>query len=343
MELPLSQESYQAVLSLYKQTNNKQTATHLNIILLRHKKYSVEEIASILNISTNTVYTWLGKFANSPTLAVFLQVHYKGSMGKLSYSNLGKIAQYAKDNAVTDIKQILNYILEQFNVLYSISGVTKLLKRLSFSYKQKVAIPSKLNIEKQNNFIESYNEIQKGLKANEALFFMDAVHPQHNTHTAKAWLLKGSNTYTLTNSGRNRLNINGLYNPNNQDVIVTYHDTINAQATMELLDKLQENYKEKEKIYIIADNAKYYVSHLMKEYLANNTKIELIHLPPYSPNLNLIERLWKYMRKEVINHNYCEKFTHFSHQIKSFFNNIDRHQQELATFIGHKFMKFNAS
>lgn len=46
--------------------------------------------------------------------------------------------------------------------------------------------------------MENYNKIQKGLKEHEALFFIDAVHPQHNTHTAKAWLSKGSNTYTLT-------------------------------------------------------------------------------------------------------------------------------------------------
>lgn len=343
MELPLSQENHQAILSLYKQTNDKRIATYLNIILLRHKKYSVEEISLILNISTNTVYTWLGKFLDSPTLSAFLKLNYKGSIGKLSYLKLAKVYEYAKDKAAINVKQILNYILEQFHVLYTISGVTKLLKRLDFSYKQKVAIPSKLDVKEQDNFIKKYETIKKELTPNSALFFMDAAHPQHNTHTTRAWLLKGSNTYTLTNSGRNRLNINGLYNPDNQDVIVTYHATINAQATIELLDKLQENYQEKEKFYIIADNAKYYVSELMKQYLANHTKIQLIHLPPYSPNLNLIERLWKYMRKNVINNNYFEKFANFSKQIKHFFDNINEYKEELATFIGNKFMKFNAT
>lgn len=131
-------------------------------------------------------------------------------------------------------------------------------------------------------------------------FFMDAVHPQHNTHTIKAWLPKGKATYTLTNTGRNRLNINGLYNPYTQETIVTYHQTINAQAAIETFEKLKQQCANKENIYVIADNAKYYVSKVLKGYLLENPNIKLIHLPSYSPNLNLIERLWKFLRKEVI-------------------------------------------
>jgi transposase len=246
-----------------------------------------------------------------------------------------------ENHAFTDTKPIRSHIENRFKVQYSVSGVTKLLKRFGFSYKQKIALPSKLDLEKQAQFVQKYESIQANLTVQCALFFMDAVHPQHNTHTLKAWLPKGKPSYILTNSGRNRLNINGLYNPHNQDVMVTYHETINSQATIELLEKLKTQYSTHENLYVIADNAKYYVSKVLKAYLLENPVIKMIHLPAYSPNLNLIERLWKYLRKEVINPFYHEKFETFTHSIQSFFDTIGEHQTALAQFIGQKFRLFD--
>jgi transposase len=340
MNILLSNEEYKSLLILYKTTKDKRVANYLNIILLKHKNYSQVEIADILNIDENTVCTWVKKFETSKNVEEYLALNYTGYIGKLPFILLGKLDNFIEKETFLNAKPIVLMIKNQFNVEYSISGVTKLMKRLGFSYKEKVALPSKLDNEKQLDFVKKYEQIEQNLTDKCSIFFMDAVHPQHNTHTLKAWLRKGKTTYTLTNSGRNRLNINGLYNPLNQDVIVTYHKTINAQATIELFEKLKKQYPEKENLYVFADNAKYYVSAVLKEYLAQNTVIKLIHLPTYSPNLNLIERLWKYTRREVINATYYEKFKEFSFGIKSFFDNIEQHKDNLAQFIGRKFRLF---
>jgi len=63
-------------------------------------------------------------------------------------------------------------------------------------------------------------------------------------------------------------------------------------------------------IYIYSDNARYYRSKLIQEYL-KASKITLMHVPPYSPNLNLIERYWKFFKKKVLYGKYYEKFSHF--------------------------------
>jgi transposase len=74
---------------------------------------------------------------------------------------------------------------------------------------------------------------------------------------------------------------------------------------------------------------------IVKEFL-ENSKIILIHIPPYCPNLNLIERLWKFMRKKVINTKYFQKFTDFRIAILDFFDNIGSKAIELKKFIGLK-------
>jgi len=72
------------------------------------------------------------------------------------------------------------------------------------------------------------------------------------------------------------------------------------------------------KIYIVCDNAGYYRSGLVKEFLEEVKKIELIFLPTYSPFLNLIERIWKYFNKMVLYNKYYPNFSEFKEACLSF-------------------------
>ncbi len=90
------------------------------------------------------------------------------------------------------------------------------------------------------------------------------------------------------------------------------------------------------KIYIIIDNARYYRCGLLDEYL-KTSKIKQIFLPPYSPNLNLIERLWKFMKKKIIYNKYYEKSSEFRRKILDFFENIVDYKNELNTLLTCKF------
>ncbi len=339
MDFPLLPETYNAIRLLYKSTKDKRIANYLNILLLKHKGYSQVEIADILQLDENTICTWLNKFRTSVDLEQYLKQDFKPYLGKFSYTELGRITSFVKTTNFCEVKSILS----QINKPYSVSGMTKLLKRVGFSYKKFVNLPAKLDTEKQTEFVSQYEEIAKNLTPKCAMFFMDGVHPQHNTHTANAWLAKGKPTYMLSNTGRNRLNINGLYNPKTQEVIVTFHKTINAQAVIETLKKLIKQYPDCHNLYIFADNARYYTSKIVKAYLAENPIFKMIHLPAYSPNLNLIERLWKFTRKNIINLNYCEKFETFTKNIEHFFDNIDKYKQELKLFIGEKLHLFPAT
>ncbi|PWU13514.1 MAG: hypothetical protein C5B45_05905 [Chlamydiae bacterium] len=87
------------------------------------------------------------------------------------------------------------------------------------------------------------------------------------------------------------------------EVTAVSSDSIHAQSTMVLFKKLEEKYPFAQRIVIICDNAAYYRSKIVADYL-NTSRIEMKFLPPYSPNLHLIERLWRFMNKKVCNHRY---------------------------------------
>jgi len=340
MDLPLSAENRDLLHKLHRSAKDKKTADRIKLIILLDKGYNHKEIASILMLDEDTISSWVKKIQSRSTIKQWLENNYSAYNGKLNQNELSQVKQYVKENLITDVKQVICYVEVQFNQTYSQSGMRNLLHSLGFSYKQLSLFPTKADIEKQQQFIAEYTELKNNLTAKEDIVFIDGVHPQHNTKSSKAWIQKGTEKYIRTNTGRQRININGAYNPNNQDVIVREDDTINAQSTIELFKQIEQKYASDECIYAIADNARYYRSGLVKDFL-KNSKIKLIFLPPYSPNLNLIERLWKYLRKKVINTIYYPDFSSFKLAIYNFFKNIESYKQEIKQFIGDKFHLFN--
>jgi len=161
------------------------------------------------------------------------------------------------------------------------------------------------------------------------------VHPQHNTTCTKAWIKVGQEKTIKSNTGRQRININGAYNPVTQDIIVQEEETINYEAIISLFKNIEKYYPDKNTIYAYADNAKYYRNKNVTAYL-KTSRIKLIFLPPYSPNLNLIERLWKLMRKEVINNKYYEKYKEFREAIWEFFEECKYQRPKIKQFVGVK-------
>ena len=90
-------------------------------------------------------------------------------------------------------------------------------------------------------------------------------------------------------------------------------------------------------LHVIADNARYYRSILVSQYIKKHPRINLIFLPPYSPNLNLIERLWRYYKKETLYNTYHQTFTDFKNTTLNFFENIENHKNQLLTLLRDNF------
>jgi len=339
MQIPLSATERELLKRLHRSAKDKRSADRIKIILLADKGYSNSEIAAILLLDEDTIRKWAKKYKSSSNISDYLKENHTAYCGKLDSQQLDEIRTYIRKHTITDAKQVIAFVKERFGISYSKSGINYLLHSLDFAYKQLGLFPAKADREKQEQFVEDYQRINNNLQEQEEIIFIDGVHPQHNTRASKAWIEKGTVKYIKTNTGRKRLNLNGAYNPNNQDIIVREDETINAQSTIKLLDQIQCRYPHAECIYVFADNAKYQKCKLIKNYL-KNSKIKLIYLPPYSPNLNLIERLWKFMRKKVINTTYYEDFASFKNAIKTFFNHIDNYKDEIKQFVGAKFHLF---
>ena len=165
---------------------------------------------------------------------------------------------------------------------------------------------------------------------------MDAVHPQHNPIMGCGWIKRGQKQTIPSNTGRQRLNINGAINIAKLSAEVRFDDTINAASTIALFQQLEAANPAADRIIVICDNARYYKAKLVSAYL-ENSRIQLVPLPPYSPNLNLIERLWKFLKRQVLHNQYYETFEKFQNACKAFFAEIDLFAPQLRTLLAENF------
>jgi transposase len=90
-------------------------------------------------------------------------------------------------------------------------------------------------------------------------------------------------------------------------------------------------------VYMILDNARYCHSKAVEEYRQDLGNIVFLFLPTYSPNLNLIERLWKFFKKTTFYNKYYEKFADFTQACKDFFKNIKKYEDALRTLLTENF------
>ncbi len=173
----------------------------------------------------------------------------------------------------------------------------------------------------------------------EVLLFADPVHQIHNNENGYCWQLKGKdNTKTvLSNTGRRRLNIIGAINPVTlEPTILLTEENCCSEVIEVFLEEIRKQYKDATTICLVLDNARYQRAYEVREK-AKELNIDLLFLPPYCPNLNLIERLWKHFKKVVMKNEYYQSFQEFEDTIYNFFKNFDAQKEILKTTLNFKF------
>jgi len=139
-------------------------------------------------------------------------------------------------------------------------------------------------------------------------------------------------------SGRKRLNILGAYCPEDQeylDLRLT-RDGVNGEQFVNLLRLLRERHPEAKQFLLYLDNARYYGKPVVKEWLRRHPEFRLEFVPPYSPNLNLIERLWKFLRQKALCR-WQRTFAAMQEAVSAVLDHLDDYRDELATLMVEEF------
>lgn len=154
------------------------------------------------------------------------------------------------------------------------------------------------------------------------------------------WVWCTARLFVRAASGRQRYNVLGALNAVTHELICVANDGyINAETVCELLRKIS-SLKLPTPITLVLDNARYQRCQLVQS-LAESLGIELLFLPSYSPNLNLIERLWKFVKKQALNSRRHASFVEFQQAINDCLDRLTTdHRAAMTTLLTHKFQTF---
>jgi transposase len=324
-----------------KGTLDRRVYQRLTAVLTVAEGNSREEVAHLLGIGLTQLGEWLRVYRNKG-LDALCTLHYKGDPGKLTAQQVGQLKDKVSTGCFRNSDQIRQWLQDTFGVSYSPSGVKDLLKRVGVSYHKVTGFLWKADPDKQKKFVRKHERQKAQARragATTRRYYVDACHPIWGLDLVySCWLLVGQRLLVGMGSGRKRLNILGAYCPDDQeylDLRLT-RDNINGEQFVNLLRLLRERHPEVKKFILYLDNAKYYDKPVVKEWLARHPGFHLEPVPPYSPNLNLIERLWKFLRAKALCR-WHKTFEAMQEAVSAVLDHLDRYRDELATLMVEQF------
>ena len=318
-----------------------QKRAEIILLLATQKQASYGEIASQVDVCRNTVTNTI-KLYKEKGLAGLTQVNFRGKQSELA-SYEGSLLAYFKDNPVNSVAMAVAKIEELTGIKKSVSRVRAWMHKVGMKYQKTAQIPAKACPKAQKTWqVEVFEPLRKKAELGEiTLLFGDAMHCVMGVFLSFLWSFE--RIFIKSSPGRKRLNVVGAVNAISKKVSFTTNTTqVNAETMNSFLEQLRKEYADKP-IYLILDNARYQHCKLVKEF-AQKLDIHLVFLPPYSPNLNIIERLWKWVKKKCLYTKYYENFDDFTKAIETSLEEANAlHQAELESLLSLKFQSFHKS
>lgn len=311
---PLIEQEKRDLEVALKRTKDSSEWKRLFIILGYDEGQSIEELARLTRLSKWTVEEYLKEYSS----------HNKskndprgGGSSKLTESEAKELEQHLSTTTYLKVKGIVAYVSKTFGKQYSRSGMTEWLVKHGFTFKKPEKVPGKCDPVKQEQFIAAYEKLKGALGPHDKLYFLDAVHPEYQSQAVCGWIKKGEHKTLQTTGKQKRLHLVGALELKSMEVVLREYKTIDADAMVRFFKDL-ESVNSGGEIHVILDNASVHKNHKVTEYL-KGSRIRLHYLPPYSPNLNPIERLWKIFRETTLYNKYFDTCWDFFAAVRAFF------------------------
>src|SRR5271156_2666170 len=314
------------------------------VLWLLHHGLTHRKVAEIVRIGRTTVHRYVVAFQEGGLDGLRRWNPNRPASEMAAYRSV--IRESFAKQPVTTIAEACERIFQLTGLRRGPSQVRKFLKDLGLKFYRVRAIPVPPkktwaeHVEAQAAFRETKLEpVWAAAQAGEGhVFFVDAAHFVFGTFLCYLWSF--TRIFVRAASGRQRFNVLGAWNAVTRQLIaVTNTTVVNTETMGELLRKIAA-LGLTGPITLVLDNARYQHNAAV-EALATQLRITLLFLPSYSPNLNLIERLWKFIKRRALYGRYHPKFADFRGAIEETLDGLSTiHAERLKTLMTLNFQQF---
>jgi transposase len=313
----------------------------MEAVYLKSRGLPHQEICRLARISENTLRSYLRQYREGG-LERLKRTDWSGTTSGLD-EHRQSLEDYFRENPPRSTAEAASAIERLTGIRRGQTQVRRFLTGMGLKFRKLGMIPAKADADKQAKFLdeELWPRLRQAQRLRRVVCFGDAARFVHGTFLGYLWcfvrlLVRGP-------SGRKRFNVLGAIDAITHELTTVVNDTvIDAMAVCELLRRLSARYAGLP-VTLVLDNARYQKCEVVR-MLAAELRIELLYLPSYSPNLNLIERLWKFVKKEVLSCRYYEDFTRFQAAIVGCLEGVEgKHRAAIASLLTLNFQTFEES
>lgn len=314
----------------------------LHVIYLKSLGLPHHQIALIARVSGDTVTSYLKEYSQGGLAAIgMVRIHCPTS-SLLPHQE--QIKSHFQSQPPHTVAEAAHEIGKLTGIRLSLSACRDFLRnRLGMRCRKMGVIPSKADPEKQEAFLN--DKLQPLLKEEQQgkrkVFFVDAAHFVMGAFLGMLWCFE--RLFLKSSSGRKRYNVLGAFSVNGTDLVTITNDAyINSDTIVSLLLKISQGFPSIP-VTLIMDNARYQRCDKVMDK-ARELGIDIHFLPPYSPNLNLIERLWKFTKKQCLYNKFYETFSQFKASIDSCLAKVKTEFcEQVKSLLNPKFQLFKKS
>lgn len=241
-------------------------------------------------------------------------------------------------------KQVCAWAHDAFGVVDTANAMTKLLKRLGLVHNKPKCGAAKADEAARRRFVaETLVPSMRAARADRPLDFVDATHPAHTGRPAHGWMRKGATREPRRNHGRVRVTINGALCRPDRAPVHRHEDKITSAAMIAPFADLAAARPEAARITVVLDDARDNHSKELRDGLARDgCRITPVYLPSDAPNLNMIERVWLFMKRKVLFNTYDPTFADFRKDFDDFLAHIGGWKDEIERLLTPKFHDIGA-
>ncbi len=238
------------------------------------------------------------------------------------------------------LKKIQQWLKEHFKQQASRSTIRALLKRLGLSWKKSSKVLRKGSPTARQSYLERWLELWEQLCAGEiVLLYADEVHLHRDMQSGYLWARRGPAAYRASACAplSERLNWYGVYDFGAGRCLLWCDGPCNGATTVRFLQQIATWLPATtQRVLLIWDGAPWHRARIVRQ-MADQLGIELLPLPAYSPDLNPIEGLWKWLREEVTQHYAHDSLQALHDACLAFIERINRSPSELIDRLWPRF------
>jgi transposase len=319
----------------------------MEVLWLKHHGLPHHDVARLAGVSRASVTRYLQQFAQGGLTAV-RRFPFKGRRGQLD-DHRASLEEHFRGHPPRSLREAQRDIEQHTGIRRGLTQVRRFLLRLGLKPRKVAAVPvpPKATVEEhargQRRFAEDELEplLSQARAGRRDVYFVDASHFVYASFVGWVWCW--ARLCIRAASGRQRYNVlAALHAVSHRLIRVANHSYINACSVCDLLRSVAQASVGRP-VTLVLDNARYQKCALVKD-LARSLRIHLLYLPSYSPNLNLIERVWKFVKKQCLQAVHHATYEGFTTAIDNCLAGLaTTHKNDMKSLLTHKFQMFDVA